>query len=318
MKVRTILYGPLLLSLFCAIAVPARAQAPNSQQALNQYVVDLQSSPNDTALRGKIIALAQSMRPAPAIPEEARGHYVMATTFAEKAKSDTERAKDSSDLKLASAGFKRAVAEYKAALLAAPWWADAYKKLAIAQKAAEQYDDAIASLNLYLLTQPADARDAQDEIYKLKALKQSAADDAAKRQQEERQRAYESSPAGIAARRQNDYSNWLQKIDGARYVYHSNNDSSGVEADLTIDIRGNTVTQGIEFTRCPTGCGAVRVGEWTKNWQYKFSGRRWTFDTGQISGGKWIPCTAQGEISEDGNSVTISSCSGNTTFNRER
>ena len=67
--------------------------------------------------------------------------------------------------------------EYKAALLAAPWWADAYKKLAMAQKAAEKYDDAVASLNFYLLTQPADARDAQDEIYKLKALKESAADD---------------------------------------------------------------------------------------------------------------------------------------------
>jgi tetratricopeptide (TPR) repeat protein len=143
------------LSFVCLlfVAVPlapsrAQAQTANSQQTLNQYVVDLQSNPNDTALRGKIIALAQIMRPAPAIPEEARGHYVMATTFAEKAKSDTERARDSSDLKLASAGFERAVAEYKAALLAAPWWADAYKKLAIAQKAASQYDDAIASLNL--------------------------------------------------------------------------------------------------------------------------------------------------------------------------
>ena len=94
-------------------------QTANAQQTFNQYVADLQSNPNDTALRGKIIALAQTMRPAPAIPEEARGHYVMATTFAEKAKSDTERARDSSDLKMASAGFERAVAEYKAALLAA-------------------------------------------------------------------------------------------------------------------------------------------------------------------------------------------------------
>jgi len=70
-----------------------------------------------------------------------------------------------------SSGFESAIEQYKAALLAAPWWADAYKKLAIAQKAADHYDDAIASLNLYLLTQPADARDAQDEIYKLKADK---------------------------------------------------------------------------------------------------------------------------------------------------
>ena len=97
-------------------------------------------------------------------------------------------------MKLASAGFERAVAEYKAALLAAPWWADAYKKLAIAQKAAQRYDDAIASLNIYLLTQPADARDAQDEIYKLKADKQAAADQKKKQWEEE------NSPQAVAAR----------------------------------------------------------------------------------------------------------------------
>ena len=37
----------------------------------------------------------KTMRPAPAIPEEARGHYVMAATFMEKAKDNT--------------GFERAV-----------------------------------------------------------------------------------------------------------------------------------------------------------------------------------------------------------------
>ena len=151
MKTRTILLGLMFLLLICTIAIPARAQAgkptaptrqqlaaQHQQQAAQQLQEALQqfrANPSDYA-REQIIKLAQSMKPAPAIPEEARGHYVMATTFAEKAKSDTERARDSSDLKLASAGFERAVGEYKAALLAAPWWADAYKKLAIAQKAA--------------------------------------------------------------------------------------------------------------------------------------------------------------------------------------
>jgi tetratricopeptide (TPR) repeat protein len=172
-----ILSVPILLLLLFAMLIPAWAQVVSSQQTLNQYLADLQKNPNDAALRGKIIALAQTMHPAPAIPEEARGHYVMASTFAEKAKDDAERAKDDSGLKQAGTEFERAIGEYKAALLAAPWWADAYKKLAIAQKAAKKYDDAVASLNFYLLTQPADARDAQDEIYKLKALKESAADD---------------------------------------------------------------------------------------------------------------------------------------------
>src|ERR1039458_8665702 len=205
MKARMSCSGVLFALLFMVGVIAVPAQSTNPQEILKQYISDLHNNPNDTALREKIIALAQTMRPAPAIPEEARGHYVMAATVVEKAKNDTEKAKNDSDLKQANSGFERAVGEYKAALLAAPWWADAYKKLAIAQKAAERYDDAIASLNLYLLTQPADARDAQDEIYKLKALKQSAADDQAKRQKEEQQRAWESSPAAIAARKQSTF-----------------------------------------------------------------------------------------------------------------
>jgi hypothetical protein len=164
----------------------------------------------------------------------------MATTFAEKAKSDTERAKNDSDLKLANAGFERAVAEYKAALLVAPWWADAYKKLAIAQKAAAQYDDAMASLNLYLLTQPADARDAQDEIYKLRALKQSAVDDQAnqaRRQQEEQQRQREEQQRAYAASPEGQFQSLLKKIDGRRYRW----DHPNRLGDSYIDVKGGAL-----------------------------------------------------------------------------
>jgi tetratricopeptide (TPR) repeat protein len=220
MKARTILSVPVVLLLLFAIVIPARAQAPGPQQTLNQYVADLQKNPNDTALRGKIIALAQTMHPAPTIPEEARGHYVMASTFAEKAKEDAERAKDDSGLKQAATEFERAIGEYKAALLAAPWWADAYKKLAIAQKAANHYDDAVASLNFYLLTQPADARDAQDEIYKLKALKQAAADKQAV--QAQKQREAEQKAAAEQQRKQQEEQNlqggvWAHEIPPRRY-----------------------------------------------------------------------------------------------------
>jgi hypothetical protein len=226
MKTRMSCSGVLFALLFMVGVIAVQAQSVNPQEILKQYISDLHNNPNDTALREKIIALAQTMRPAPAIPEEARGHYVMAATFVEKAKDST--------------GFERAVGEYKAALLAAPWWADAYKKLAIAQKAAERYDDAIASLNLYLLTQPADARDAQDEIYKLKALKQSAADDQAKRQKEEQQRAWESSPAAIAARKQSTFDTFLAGLDGRRYVY-----MYAAPAGVTIDIRGRFFVFGL-------------------------------------------------------------------------
>jgi len=63
-----------------------------------------------------------------------------------EAKSDTERAKDSSDLKLAAPASERAVAEYKAALLAAPWWPMLTEAGHRPVRPRSQYDDAVASL----------------------------------------------------------------------------------------------------------------------------------------------------------------------------
>ena len=162
----------LTLGLIAAMAPAVQAQTP--QDPLSQYITELQKNPDDKILRGKIIQHVQTMKKAPAIPEGAREHFVMAATFMEKAHDNS--------------GYERAIEQYKAALLAAPWWADAYKKLAIVQKTATHYDDAIASLNFYIMTQPVDARDAQDEIYKLKALRLSAKEEESRKQQEAQQR----------------------------------------------------------------------------------------------------------------------------------
>ncbi len=229
----------LAISAALCFSTVARAQAGNAD--FQQAVVAYQQSPND-ATAGKVIKLAAAMDRLPPIPEEARRHYVIAQEFAEKAKSDTERAKDSSDLKLANAGFERAAGEYKAALLAAPWWADVYKKLALVQKAANQYDDAVASLNLYLLTQPADARDAQDEIYKLEADKETTAAQKSIEDQRAQQQAVAASP-------QNSFDALLSKIDGRRYtceiltIDRSDNDAIKPVTSV-IDIRGRSFMFG--------------------------------------------------------------------------
>lgn len=129
------------------------------QQALRQFA----ANPDNTA-RLQVIRLVQAMKTPPEIPEEAREHYVMASVLANSVEDNPSYA-------------KRAVEEYNAALLAAPWWADVYKKLATVQTIAGQYDNAIASQAYYLLLRPAEARSTQDEIYRLKALGQKAADD---------------------------------------------------------------------------------------------------------------------------------------------
>jgi len=53
-------------------SISAHAQPGNPQEALRQYVADLQKSPNDYALREKIIRPVQGMKPEPGEPGRCR------------------------------------------------------------------------------------------------------------------------------------------------------------------------------------------------------------------------------------------------------
>jgi tetratricopeptide (TPR) repeat protein len=145
-----------------------RKQAMQFQQSLQQFT----ANPTDGA-RMHVIQLAQALGTMPEIPEEARGHYVMAVVFGNAAED--------------GADFERAITEYKAALLTAPWWGDAYKKMASAQTMAGHFDDAVTSLIFYQTVNPADQRATQDEIYRLKALAKTTADEQARKQTEAQQ-----------------------------------------------------------------------------------------------------------------------------------
>lgn len=136
------------------------AQSPREE--LQQMVEQLQKSPNDNILREKIIKLVTSIKPAPAIPEEAREPFVMGATVLKKA-SD-------------AAGASKAVDLFTQALNIAPWFADAYYNRAVAREAAGQFELAIDDLKLYLGFKLTDAerREAQDKIYQIKADAQLA------------------------------------------------------------------------------------------------------------------------------------------------
>ena len=143
-----------------------RKQTEQFQLALRQFT----ANPTDTA-RLQVIQLVQAMGTPPEISEEAHGHYVMAVVLLNSAVEISD--------------YERAIAEFKAASLAAPWWGDAYKKLASAQALAGLNDDAISSLVFYQAVTPADSRATKDEIYRLKALAQMMADEQAKSNKEE-------------------------------------------------------------------------------------------------------------------------------------
>lgn len=165
----------LLVFMLVFVLIPA-VQAQSPQETLTQYISALQKNPNDAALREKIIRHVQTMSPAPAIPEEARRHYVMAKTLFDGAK----RVED----------FNDPITEFKGALLVAPWWAEANRDIGLALEAAQRYDEAITYIRLYMVTNPGNerARAAQDEIYKIEAKKRLADKAASEKVAEQQQK----------------------------------------------------------------------------------------------------------------------------------
>jgi tetratricopeptide (TPR) repeat protein len=131
------------------------------REALTHYVAALQNAPDrsdtDQRLREKVIALAQKIRPTPAVSELARRPFVMGNTYMKDVKAQQD--------------YSQAISEYKKALLAAPWFGDAYHNLGIALEAAGNYAESEKMLKLYLETKPSvsDARTVQDRIYEVEA-----------------------------------------------------------------------------------------------------------------------------------------------------
>ena len=147
------------------VAFPAQAQSSNPQETLNQYIADLQKNPNDYALREKIIRHVQTMKPAPAVPEEAKRHLV-------RGKAAFKGAKEARD-------FNDAADEFKKALLYAPWIAEGYYNLGVIQDKAGHYADAMQNLKFYLIAAPKapDAEKMKELIYEIEYRKEKAAKD---------------------------------------------------------------------------------------------------------------------------------------------
>jgi hypothetical protein len=190
--------------------------AQSQKDTLNQYIADLRKNPNDNALREKIIRHVQGMQQKPAIPEEARRHFIKAVTMQKEAKDTKE--------------FESAANSYHQALLIAPWWPEAYYNLSIALEQSGQFDGVMKALRLYIMTNPApaDARAAQDKIYEIEAKKEMAAK--------------ASGPEAMAAKKQKDDKEWLRKLNGARFTHFSSYPFGTF--DMTLDIKGNEVIVG--------------------------------------------------------------------------
>ncbi|HVO67415.1 MAG TPA: hypothetical protein VMT12_13145 [Syntrophales bacterium] len=260
---RKMIMTGLLVCVFTLLFMPP-VQAQTPQETLNQYISELQTNPNDYTLREKIIGYVQSMKRAPAIPEEARQHFVEAGVLL---KGSTNKE-----------GYELAITEYKQALLIAPWWPDAYYNLSAAFELAGQYDEAVGALKLYLKTNPAgkDAREAQDKIYAIGARKKLAA-------------AKDSSRAVVPEKKRDAFEDLLTKIDGRRYTL-SDEGGTGI-----IDIRGKILTQG----QIPSFTGQYVQGN-----RYEIQGRESSYPVTGYQPFQTKQVEQTFIISEDGNSIT--------------
>lgn len=233
------LYTLLVLPLLVLSPPMALSQAQSPREQLTALVQQLQAAPADGSLREKIITLAQSLKPPPAIPEEARRFFVEGVTMAKAASGPPQQI--------------LAVNSFNQALAVAPWWGDAYYNLAVAQELAGQLTEAQASLRLYILTKPGAqaARDAQDRIYTLDAkLKMKAADESTKT-------ANAAAQAGAA---QNQF---LESILGYWKTPTVNNNSWGSidvqrSGDSSVSVHWRTYIHG-QLVCCDSDLTAQRV-----------------------------------------------------------
>jgi tetratricopeptide (TPR) repeat protein len=149
------------LALICfSLLTPSlfgQTNATGSGEQLQQLTAQLQNSPGDQELREKIINMAKTVAPAPALPEEAERRMARGVAAFKEAKSVSD--------------YKDAVVEFEKATLVAPWYADAYYNLALADEAIGDHKAAIATLHLYQLFKlsEAETRTAQEKIYAIEA-----------------------------------------------------------------------------------------------------------------------------------------------------
>lgn len=140
----------ILVISFIMAAGAVFAQSPREE--LQKMVEQLQKTPNDNTLREKIIKLAPTLKPSPALPDTA-------ISFEGRAQFAFRSAKSEGD-------FLAAAQEYEKAVAVAPWVQGYYADLCTIYEKAGKFEDAKRHCGFYLigLTDPAQMTDVKRRI----------------------------------------------------------------------------------------------------------------------------------------------------------
>jgi hypothetical protein len=151
------------------------AQHPKDEFARTMLDFRMANDNDEPQRREKVIRLVLNMSSPPPIPNEAKQDFQQATAILQSLRGNQSSSADDLEKPINLLGK---------ALKLAPWWANAYYNLAIADELRGWYDDAITQLNYYLELQPSesDAANARAKIAAIESEKEIA-----KRKQEERE-----------------------------------------------------------------------------------------------------------------------------------
>ncbi len=209
----------LAATMFAASPSAFAQSSADAAATLQQYVAELQNSPDNQDLRRQIIQLVNSMEPKPSAPDQ---FYKLMG----EASSDFHAAQSQSD-------YAAAVSEFGKASLLAPWVAGAYFDLGEAQENAGQHADAVQSFQLYLLAAP-NAKDHAEVEQRILEDQGAAEADSVRAARASTGASGQSSSQNQETQQQSD-ADFIASLNGARY----RSETSGTHVELTI--QGNQI-----------------------------------------------------------------------------
>jgi len=225
-----------------ALAFPALAAnpaAPPSRKQLGEMVEQLKKSPEDDALREKIIKLAVTLKPAPAIPEEAQRRMARGQAAFELAKGPAD--------------YANSIREFQTALAAAPWFAAPYFNLGVAEEKSGHPKVAMDNFHYYLLAEPGakDATEVKSRIYKLEyAAEQQGRDADSKARGEQFEGTWSRRAYRLFVRRKPDgggLSFTMQRDGESEYPWDGVRDVKIAEGELRLTVEMRTVPSNTLF-----------------------------------------------------------------------
>ena len=220
------------------------------RQALTHYVEALKEDESDQQLRKKIIRLGLKVQTT--VPDES-------LKYMGRGRAAMEIAKEAADFKYAVREFKRSVRE-------APWLADGYYNLGVAQESAGHYIDAIQSFKLYLLATPdaEDAKDVKTRIFGLEYKSERHQKDKIEKEEQRREaQRIEDALEGI-------WRHYHKKGIGGRFY------DDHLHFEISVSGKNVTMKQVVDIV-----LGEYPVGHIFGPWQYKLKGRKFIYDSNE-------------------------------------